>query len=238
MAQPLEPSGEGRRGRTQTERSLLEKARDFAAGLPDGATDVEPQGGTTTRQAVRPAGVVGAASLMPTAAAARVTLRHRADLLAKKEESDTQPGEMYIRFLLGPAGRYGIPYRFLDEILYVPRVSRVPGAPAFVSGVINRRGDLLTVLNLGAFFETEPLSDTSEARILVVHDGNVQLGLLVDAVEDNDEYPATALTPPLVSDGVSKLGYVKGILHGTITMLDVTALLSDGDLTVDEKASP
>lgn len=180
---------------------------------------------------------VSAGFLMPQTEEENNILCQRADLLATMEEEKVDEGqrEPYIRVRLGPSEKYGIPYHYLDEIMYVANITSVPGTPEFIAGVINRTGQLLTVLDLKPFFRTQVVESTPEARIIVVRAAEMKVGLLVDAVEDSDVYEPDQLAPPLSSNGVSSLDYVKGIYGGTITMLDIEALLSDPELMVNER---
>ncbi len=175
-----------------------------------------------------------ARSLVPDDARSRSVLKERARLLARKEqEQQSASGDQYLRFRLGPVEWYGIPYRWLVELLYAQGIVRVPGTPGFIAGVVNHRGELLTVLNLHQFFHTQDAESGDQARILVVRNGSMKLGLVVDEVAGNEEYDPGALAPPLASEGVAKIEYVAGIHRGEVTMLDLQALLADPGIVVD-----
>ena len=178
----------------------------------------------------------GATSLMPTSDDARAVLDERAAALAKVkvEEQDERHHADYIYFRLGMSARYGVPYSNLDEVMYAIKITPVPCTPAFIAGVINRKGHLLTVVDLQTFFGVKKEADSNEARIIVVHHADMQVGLLVSAVEDSGRYFPDRLAPPLPSANEVDADYVTGIWDGTIAMLDIDALLSDAALTIDE----
>ena len=76
-------------------------------------------------------------------------LDHRAEALARPRATADRI-EASIRFLrcrLGTEEVYGIPYPFLEELLYHYSLVRVPGVPAFIAGVIARRSEMLTVVD-------------------------------------------------------------------------------------------
>ena len=177
---------------------------------------------------------VQAWSLMPDTREAQVILRKRAELLARADDAAEQAArEPYIRFRLGPTERYGVAYAYMEELIHHVNVARVPCAPAWVAGVTNYRGELLTVLDPKQFLRTEQSELGEHARILVLHAGGVRAGLAVDEVEGEGEYTSAELARPLASAGVSNPDYVQGIHAGRVTILNIAALLADPALRVD-----
>lgn len=168
---------------------------------------------------------------MPRDPAARRVLEERAQMIAKPVSLQQHVSrDQYLCFRLGAVERYGIPYSYLEELLYVGNLARVPCTPAFVAGVVNHRGELLTILDLKQFFHMPGLPADDEARIIVVKHAGMRMGLLVDAVDGNEEYRDVELSPPLNSAGMSN--YVLGIHEGSVTLLNLPALLDDPALRV------
>jgi len=180
-----------------------------------------------------------ASGLVPQDPKARALLRQRAERLAiRLEQTQTRrQGEQYLAFRLGATERFGLVYRFLDEIIYPGQIAQVPCTPPFVAGVVNWRGQLLTVLDLNAFFRVPPAALDREARILVVSAAECRVGLLVNEVHGNEDLIPQRVTPPLRSDGVSNLEYVRGVYDGRVTLLDLDALLRDPNLLVNHSAA-
>lgn len=180
-------------------------------------------------------GLTQASSLMPTDERSRRILRERAQALAvvgvaQGEESS----EQFLRFRLGAVENYGIPYTCLQELLHVGNLARVPCTPASIAGVVNHRGELLTVIDLKHFFRIDPVPQDTESRIVVVQQGAIRAGILVDEVEGNEKYRQTDLAPPLSSNGVANMEHVLGIHKGSVTMLNIEALLNDPALMVGQ----
>lgn len=174
-----------------------------------------------------------APALMPMDATRRKTLEARALLIAKPAaQQQYEQRNQYLRFRLGAVEQYGIPYPYLEELRYVGNLARVPCTPKFIAGVVNHRGELLTILDLKQFFQMPALEQAHTTRIIVVKHAGVRVGLLVDEVDGNAEYQNNELAPPLGSDGVSNMEYVLGIHAGRITLLNVAALLNDPALRV------
>lgn len=206
-----------------------------SAPPPDGAAPSATE--TEAAQLPEPGSVAVqyAAALMPQDSATRKVLEERALALAKPagQQQQHELRDQYLRFRLGAVERYGIPYHYLEELLYVGNLARVPCTPAFVAGVVNYRGELLTILDPKQFFRMPALAFGDEARIIVVKHAGMRAGLLVDAVDGNEEYQDSELSPPLSSEGVSNMEYVLGIHDGCVTLLNLKALLDDPALRVN-----
>lgn len=174
-----------------------------------------------------------ASSLMPQDEASQKVLRDRALVIAKPISlSRTEEHDQYLRFRLGSVEKYGIPYKYLEELLYVLNLARVPCTPKFIVGVVNYHGELLTVLDIKQFFRMPQVELSDETRIIVVKHLGVRIGLLVDAVDTNVKYRDSELSPPISSHAVSNMEYVTGIHAGRVAMLNLEAILNDPALRV------
>jgi chemotaxis signal transduction protein len=79
---------------------------------------------------------------------------------------------------------YAVSLSDVREVILPPEIVPVPGAGRDVLGVINLRGNVVTVINSRAAFGLGGCPDGAGARILVVDRGSTCVGALVDAVED------------------------------------------------------
>jgi len=77
---------------------------------------------------------------------------------------------------------YGVPVSQVREVLRDRPVTRVPGSPPLVRGVVNVRGAVVTVLELSVLLRAER-AVTSSSVVLLEH-GSRLIGLAVDAVRD------------------------------------------------------
>ena len=127
------------------------------------------------------------------------------------------------------AGRiYGCSLSAVKEIIPYRSATRLPGAPPFVSGLINLRGTIITVVHLGRRLGVSEETRTDGSIILVEH-GTKCMGFEVDEVMDvqalaTDRMEATGEVP----GGESIRGIVKGMGHldgAVVIVLDVSALV-------------
>ena len=87
----------------------------------------------------------------------------------------------------------------------------LPRAPGYMKGVINLRGAVLPIIDLGSRFGLTTSEPTARHVIMVAHVGGRMVGLLVDAVSDIIQLTDEAMqpTPDIASDHVKS--FVKGI---------------------------
>ena len=174
-------------------------------------------------------------ALLPHEGKAEAVLRERAGFWALSREAASEARrELYVHFRLGEAGQFGIPYRQVEEILPAGNLAKVPCTPEFIAGVVNQRGNFLTVIDLKHFFQTAEATYPETASVIVIKGGSITAGIIADEIHGNAEYDPDALGAPLAAGNISNQQYVLGTHDGTVTLLDADALLSDPGLVVNK----
>lgn len=84
---------------------------------------------------------------------------------------------------------YGCAIAAVREIVPFRRCTRLPGAPPYVCGLINLRGTIVTVLDLGLRLGGEPVNRT-EGSVILVEQGARVVGLGVDELRDVQRFGA------------------------------------------------
>lgn len=103
--------------------------------------------------------------------------------------------EKYLVFQIG-AESYGMPLLQVQEIRTYTPATRVPGAPPYVLGVINLRGNIIAVLDARTRFGLQPPEDEQATVIIVAQVGGKTFGLRVDSVSDVVDVPMSEVQPP------------------------------------------
>ena len=81
--------------------------------------------------------------------------------------------------------QYGIDISFVDNIVRMQQITRVPKAQTYFSGVINLRGEIIPVMNLRLKFGLEMKENTNATRIIIIKpENNAKIGILVDEVHE------------------------------------------------------
>lgn len=106
---------------------------------------------------------------------------------------------------------FGINIMNVQEIIRLTEITVIPGAPFYVKGVVNLRGNVLPVLDLRARFEMEERELTSSERIVVTTFRGKATGLIVDAVMEVLQISTSNIEPsPEIISGV-RSKFIDGI---------------------------
>jgi purine-binding chemotaxis protein CheW len=119
---------------------------------------------------------------------------------------------------------YGCDIGKVREIVPVRRATRLPGAPSYVSGLINLRGAIVTVIDLAA--RLAGTTAAADGSVVLAEHGSKQVGIAVDEVRDV-EILAPERFEPATGD-VARGGIVSGLAHldnGVVIVLDVPAVV-------------
>ncbi len=100
------------------------------------------------------------------------------------EKKETGETVQYIVVRLGEE-QYGIDIRYIDNIVRMQRMTRIPKVPAYLKGVINLRGEVLPVMSIRLKMGLENDEYQRATRIIILkleQEGNV--GIIVDEVKE------------------------------------------------------
>lgn len=129
--------------------------------------------------------------------------------------------------------QYGIDIAYIDNIVRLQPITRVPHTQEYFLGIINLRGEIIPVMSMRRKFELPDKDNTNASRILIIkYEGNAKIGMLVDEVKEvvtlSDED-----VEKLSSDaGDSTRAYLTGVgkYNDTlISLLNVGAIINDID---------
>ncbi|MDR1797975.1 MAG: chemotaxis protein CheW [Clostridiales Family XIII bacterium] len=125
-------------------------------------------------------------------------------------EEDTQRGR-YLTFTLDGV-TYGIPIRFVTEIIGIQEATRVPDTPSYVKGIFNLRGRIIPLVDVRVRFGKPAVPYTDRTCIVVIDVQDVTLGLVVDRVDDVLAIPQEQISDPPDGPGTDFEGrFIEGI---------------------------
>jgi purine-binding chemotaxis protein CheW len=114
-------------------------------------------------------------------------LRQRAEQYAAppREAKVDDDALTVLAFELG-GEHYGVDVMLVRGVRSMTKIARVPGIPSFYRGVVNVRGQILTVLDLRTFFDIPAASDHVPDELVTVRANDLEIGLLADSVSGVD----------------------------------------------------
>ena len=124
-------------------------------------------------------------------------------------------------------GRFAVGLEQVAEVGKVPTITRVPGVPSWLAGVVNWRGRVLPVVDLRGLLGADcgPLQST--ARLVVLVNDVATVGALVDAVDGTDSLGPDGAPVPAVLPGPGA-ELVRGQVprdDGPVAVIDVDAVM-------------
>ncbi len=146
---------------------------------------------------------------------------------------DLVPSGQLVTFSLDGV-EFGLDIDRVQEITPLTDITPVPGAPSFLLGVINLRGQIIPVLDSRQRFHLHAAEPTSKTRIIIIDLAGEPTGLQVDAVAEVVKLDDFSLkpTPPLVAGVRSE--YLAGMVTAgsrLITLIDLSKILDSAEFT-------
>ena len=134
----------------------------------------------------------------------------------------------YIVIALGTE-QYGIDIKYIDNIVRMQQITRVPQVSPYWKGVINLRGEVIPVMSLRVKMGLESDVETKNSRIIIIkQDQHEPIGVLVDSVKEVVALSSNQVEK--VTGEAKEDGYVSGIgkqENGLISLLDIEQVMQD-----------
>ena len=166
----------------------------------------------------------------------RTILRARAKSLAQEpgKKGETEEYLELLAFLLAHE-TYAIETQFIREVYPLTDLTPLPCTPDYIFGIINIRGQILTILDMKKFFDLPEKGLTNLNRVIVVEEEDMALGILADEIIEIRNIPKSGLNPPLPTMTGIHAGYIKGVAGEGTILLDMKRFLNDRQLIVHEE---
>jgi purine-binding chemotaxis protein CheW len=125
---------------------------------------------------------------------------------------------------------YGINVMQVQEILRYTEVAPVPGAPLYVLGIINLRGNVVTVIDTRSRFGLEPCDVTDNTRVVVIELEQQVIGILVDSASEVVYLKASEIDVAPNVGNEESAQFIQGVSNRDgelLILVDLDKLLSD-----------
>ncbi len=118
----------------------------------------------------------------------------------------------------------------VQEINKLLEMTEVPLAPSYVKGILNLRGQIVTVIDLGSKLNLADTEKDGETRNIIVNSNGEYIGLLVHKIGDVERTDAENIEPPPANIGGIQGKYFEGVFKkekSLIGILNVEEILKD-----------
>ena len=152
------------------------------------------------------------------------------ELEAKEEE--VQYVEV-LEFLLAHE-MYGVELKYVREVYPLKELTPIPAIPAFVLGIVNVRGEILSVIDIKKFFDLPEKGLTDLNKVIILHSADMEFGILADSIIGVRNILLSEIQTSLPTLTGIREEYLKGVTKEREIILDAGKLLSDKSIIVNE----
>lgn len=120
---------------------------------------------------------------------------------------------------------FGVETLNVQNISEMMEITKIPNAPSYIKGLINLRGNIISLLDLNLLLENNNLT-SEQSNVIILDIESEQIGITVDFVQEVIELEETTMQKLDSSKGQ---GYIKGILNledKIVTIIDINKLLN------------
>lgn len=155
---------------------------------------------------------------------------------ASQSSAQAQTNNETSRFLIFSLNgeEYAVPLLKVKEVIALTDITPVPYSPPHFKGIMNLRGQVISVVDLRLKLKMSKAESSSETAIIIVDLGFLSLGVIVDSVESVLAVGHSDIQPPPEVGGANT-NYIKGVTRKDkklILLLDIESVLSVEDLKV------
>lgn len=143
----------------------------------------------------------------------------------------------YLSFSLG-AEEYAIPLLSVREVIAMPEVTSTPYSPPYFLGIMNLRGQVISVIDLRLKLGVKP-GASSETSVVILDFADHNIGVVVDSVNSVLHPKESELMEPPEIESSKNLDFILNVYrkeHELVLILDINRALSKEDKNHAAKA--
>ncbi len=139
------------------------------------------------------------------------------------EDKPVSKMSKYVTFTLGEE-TFALSVMQIKEVLRVSEIAPVPGAPSYVLGIINLRGNVVTIIDARRRFGLTPREVDATSRILIIENTDQVVGIVVDSVTEVVELTAEQIEPAPNVGNEETAKYIVGVASPSDELLIIVDL--------------
>lgn len=162
------------------------------------------------------------------------------DFNEENEENLDRDYSRYLEFCLGEE-KFGIPLLQVRELISVPETTPIPYAPDYFLGIMNLRGQVISIIDLRKKMKISSKENTKETAVIIIEIQDVSLGIIVDSINKvlNMNSHDVSIVPEIESQIHSE--FISGIYRSPddnlIVLMNLEKVLDLKDIAAMKKAA-
>ena len=128
---------------------------------------------------------------------------------------------------------YALSLKRIRIIYPLKKLTFIPGAPDFIKGVINLRGEIISVVDLKNFFDLPNQEFTNLSQVIILTSDKMEFGILAEEILGVAEISKNDIQPSLPTLTGIRADYLKGVTGDGRVVLDDKKLLTDKKMCIN-----
>jgi len=143
---------------------------------------------------------------------------------------------MRVLVIAANAAFFAVPMATVHQVLRRPLVTLVPLSPVGLIGIVNVRGEILSVIDIKKFFDLPEKGLTDLNKVIVLESEDMVFGIVADVISGVRRISRAGIQSSLPTLTGIREDYLLGVTAERVVVLDAEKLLSDEKLIVQEQA--
>ena len=138
----------------------------------------------------------------------------------------------YLCFTLGNE-KFAIPLLQVKEVIADTKTTNIPQAPAYFRGIMNLRGQIISVIDLRNKLKVGKSEESTETTIVILDIDGLFIGVTVDSVDSVTSFEAASISEPPTHDSSIKIEYIMGVARkdkGLTLLIYLKKVLNTDDM--------
>lgn len=163
-------------------------------------------------------------------------LKQRAQALGQQPPSTDAAGEHIevLEFVLAQE-HYAVESCHVRDVYPLEQLTPIPCTPPFVLGIVNLRGEILSIVDIKKFFDLPEKGLTDLNKVIVLDANAMRFGILADSIVGVHRLAEVDIQPPPPTFTGIHADYLRGVTPRRLVVLDAGQLLADSRIIIQEQ---
>lgn len=130
--------------------------------------------------------------------------------------------------------KYAIEAEYVSEVVKIYDLTPLPCTPSFIVGIINKRGQIVSVVDIKKFFNLPDKGISNLNRVIIVQYQEMEFGILTDEILGNSVLDLNTLQNDIPPVNKIADSYILGLTKERLIVLDIKELLLDEKIVINE----
>lgn len=166
----------------------------------------------------------------------KTILRQRAKILSieESEEKTDDNNISIIEFVLGKEV-YAFETKYVREIYPLKDFTVIPGLPSFILGVINVRGQIISVVNLKKLINLPEKGIGELNKVIIIENSKMEFGILADVINGNTSINISSIQNKLNKSSELANVFLQGVTRDHVIIFDANKILNYKEIVIKQE---